>query len=101
MLGSTQRQLASPELLLQVWEKVERIEPQINIDRVRQVLSDLSTIWEELFTQEKRRLIELLVHRIDLTTTTLTILFKPNGIDSVVSELSPQSPEIEDHGLPI
>ncbi|WP_034837094.1 recombinase family protein [Endozoicomonas numazuensis] len=99
VLESTQRQLASPELLLHVWEKVEKTEPQISIDRVRLALNDLSSIWEELFTPEKRRLIELLIHRIDLTPTTLTILFKPDGIDSVVSELSPTHTEIEDHGL--
>ncbi|MGI9282428.1 MAG: recombinase family protein [Endozoicomonas sp.] len=99
VLESTRRQLASPELMLQVWKKVEAVEPQIAIETIRQSLNNLSTIWEELFTQEKRRLTELLIHRIDLTPTTLTILFKPDGIQAVVSELSPSNTEIKDNGL--
>ncbi len=50
-------------------------------------MQDLSCIWEELFTPEKRRLTELLIQRIDLTAKKVTIYYKPDGIKAVTTEL--------------
>ncbi|MET4695023.1 hypothetical protein [Endozoicomonas lisbonensis] len=49
-------------------------------------MQDLSGIWDELLTPEKRRLTELLIHRIDLTANEVTIYYKPDGIEAVTSE---------------
>ena len=61
VLDNTRRRLASPELMLQVWNKVSSAHPNIEMEQVRKAMQDLSSIWEELFTPEKRRLTELLI----------------------------------------
>ena len=87
VLEATRQQLISPELLFQVWKQAHQTESSIKESHIRLALSDLGSVWDELFAPEKRRLIELLVQRIEVTEEEVTLDFRPDGIHAITHEL--------------
>jgi hypothetical protein len=60
----------------------------ISEDEVREALSRLDPLWEELFPAEQARMIQLLVERVDLDTDGTSIRLRVEGLGSVASDLS-------------
>ncbi len=89
VLEEIRKRLASPELLFKVWQQAGDQEDHLDENTIRTALSDLASVWDELFAPEKRRLTELLIKRIELATEQVTIYFKPEGMNDVAIELQP------------
>ena len=50
-------------------------------------MTDLGSVWNELFAPEKKRLTELLIQRIELNVDEVILYFKPDGINAITHEL--------------
>ncbi|MCW7551762.1 recombinase family protein [Endozoicomonas gorgoniicola] len=87
ILEETRKRLTSPELLFKVWQQASEVDKTISEDIIRTALNDLASIWDELFAPEKRRLVELLIKRIELDLNQVTIYYQPDGINAVTQEL--------------
>ena len=87
VLEETRKRLASPELLFQVWQQINQAEPSIKESDIRQAMTDLGSVWNELFAPEKKRLTELLIQRIELNVDEVILYFKPDGINAITHEL--------------
>ena len=61
---------------------------QISEDEVSRALADFESLWKSLASREQAKLVELLIERIDVhgADNRLDIIFRPNGIKSLVSE---------------
>ncbi|WP_066018505.1 DUF2924 domain-containing protein [Endozoicomonas atrinae] len=87
--SSDRLKLASPELLFKVWQQASEQDVNLNENTIRATLGDLASVWDELFTPEKRRLTELLIKRIELAAEQVTVYFRPDGMNAVAIELQP------------
>jgi site-specific DNA recombinase len=63
----------------------------IELHEVTRILQQLDPVWEVLYPEERRRVLELLVHSITVTKQSVDIHFRPNGIEQIVDELTPMS----------
>ena len=78
--------LKQPEIIFTTWQMLTDQET-FNEDQVREALNDLSDIWNLLFPEEQRRLMKLLVSRIDVHQQGISIRFHQEGIPTITSEL--------------
>jgi site-specific DNA recombinase len=63
----------------------------IELSEVTKALQRLDPVWEVLYPQEQRRVIELLVESITVSKDSVDIGFRANGIEQIVGELTPMS----------
>ncbi len=86
-MKETRKRLESPELLFNVWQQASQVDESVDLEMIRTALSDLASIWDELFAPEKRRLIELLIKRVVLEAEQVSIYYQPEGMNAITSEL--------------
>jgi septal ring factor EnvC (AmiA/AmiB activator) len=74
-------------------ESIRQIETrpatEADLDVVTSALQRLDSIWEVLYPEEQRRVLELLVDEIDIGKTAVTVQFRADGIEQIVTELEP------------
>ncbi len=87
VLTDTYKRLQSPDLIFKVWQQASQTDNAIKETTIQTALQDLSSVWDELFAPEKRRLIRLLVARIELDMKKVTIYYKPEGLNTITQEL--------------
>ncbi len=51
--------------------------------------SDFDPVWEVLYPEEQRRILELLIDSITVNKKEVAIQFRANGIEQIVDELKP------------
>lgn len=78
--------LKQPEIIFTTWQVLSKQEA-FSEDQVREALNDLSEVWSLLFPNEQRRLIKLLVSRIDVHQQGIRIRFHQEGIPAITHEL--------------
>ena len=61
----------------------------VELDRVSQALRAIDPIWDMLLADEQRRIVQLLVEEITVTTSGIDIRFRTNRIEQIVEELQP------------
>jgi len=61
----------------------------VELDRVGKALRAIDPIWDVLFPAEQRRIAQLLVEEITVSTSGIDIRFRTNGIEQIVEELQP------------
>jgi hypothetical protein len=61
----------------------------VELDRVSEALRAIDPIWDVLFPEEQRRIAQLLVEDITVSTNGIDIRFRANGIEQIVEELQP------------
>jgi len=61
----------------------------VELDRVGKALRAIDPIWDVLFPEEQRRIAQLLVEEITVSTNGIDIRFRTNGIEQIVEELQP------------
>jgi site-specific DNA recombinase len=61
----------------------------VELDRVGEALRAIDPIWDVLFPEEQRRIAQLLVEEITVSTSGIDIRFRTNGIEQIVEELQP------------
>jgi site-specific DNA recombinase len=79
--------LRSPEVIVKTWMAARDEDASISEAEVRDALIRLDDIWNELFPTEQARIVQLLVERIDVDPSGLTIRLRPSGVASVADEL--------------
>ena len=74
-------------------ESIRQIETrpatEVDLEAVTSSLQRLDPIWEVLYPEEQRRVLELLVDEVDVGSTTVDVQFRANGIEQIVTELEP------------
>jgi hypothetical protein len=79
--------LRAPEIIVGTWRAARPEIDGLPEADVREALERLDPIWDELFPAEQARIVQLLVERIDLSTSGLAIRLRTQGVASLVAEL--------------
>jgi len=61
----------------------------MELDRVGEALRAIDPVWDVLFPEEQRRIVQLLVEDITVSSSGIDIRFRTNGIEQIVEELQP------------
>ena len=61
----------------------------MELNRVAEALKAIDPVWDVLFPEEQRRIVQLLVEDITVSTSGIDIRFRTNGIEQIVEELQP------------
>ncbi len=61
----------------------------IELNEVTATLQQLDTVWDVLYPEERRRVLELSIKSITVTKSAVDIHFRPNGVEQIVDELTP------------
>jgi site-specific DNA recombinase len=83
--------LRAPETIVQTWRTARKSLKRLTETEVMTALLEFDPLWNELFPAEQARIIQLLVHRIDVGTNGLDIKLRIDGITSLVDELTGRS----------
>jgi len=84
-------EIKSPDSSIRAIESSATPNRTINLNEVTATLQQLDPVWEVLYPEERRRVLELLIKSITVTKSTVDIHFRPNGIEQIVDELTPMS----------
>jgi hypothetical protein len=79
--------LRSPEIIIRTWRKARLEKPTLPESEVREALEQLDPIWDELFPAEQARIVQLLIERIDVDPVGISLQLRPEGLESLTSEL--------------
>lgn len=80
--------LRTPEIIVATWKAARDQHFEITEGEVREALSDLDPLWDELFPAEQARIVQLLVERVDVETDGISISVRTDGLSSLVQEMS-------------
>jgi len=70
----------------------------VELNRVGEALRAIDPIWDALFPEEQRRIAQLLVEEITVSTSGIDTRFRTNGIEQIVEELQPiEERHVEQH----
>ncbi|MFC3205614.1 recombinase family protein [Aquamicrobium soli] len=85
--------LRTPEIIVGTWRAARpEIEDLPEAD-VREALERLDPIWDELFPAEQARIVQLLVERVDISTSDLAIRLRTQGLANLVTDLGAIGPD--------
>ncbi len=59
----------------------------ISEDEVRRALHDVSSVWDELYPPEQIRIVHLLVERVTVTRSGISVTVRAGGLHSLVAEM--------------
>lgn len=79
--------IQSPNMVAKTWLAAKKLDASITEQNVTDALQNLETLWPELFPAEQRRILELLLERVDVFTERVDIKFKTEGLGRMVQEL--------------
>lgn len=85
--------LRVPEIIIGTWRSARAEIEHLPEADVRDALERLDPIWDELFPAEQARIVQLLVERVDLAATGLSIRLRTQGLESLVADLSSIAPD--------
>ena len=83
--------LQAPEMIQSVWDEVQRIEYTTPEPFVVLAMRNLSVVWNELFPEERYRLVRLLIAKVQLRDDGIDIEWLPAGWSALMAELAPNS----------
>lgn len=79
--------LMTPEVIVQTWRAAKKTDNAITEKDVRDALAEFEPLWSELFPAEQARIIELLVERIDISSTGIELRLRVAGLTSLCNDL--------------
>ncbi len=77
-----------PEIIVGTWKAAKASDPEINENAVREALTQLDPLWDELFPAEQARIIQLLVKRVDIGLGGLDVRLRVDGLTGLVNEMA-------------
>jgi site-specific DNA recombinase len=97
VLAQVRRLLASPELVARTISAVRREngaaeDTKLEEGDVIEALGALEPVWDELYPAEQARILRLLIARIDVAPSGLSVTLHAAGVRSLVAELADQEP---------
>ena len=82
-------ELKSLERSIRQFNSQQDDEEPIELGCITEALGRIDPIWEVLYPEEQRRVLELLIESITVTKDAVEVRFRTNGIEQVVEELKP------------
>ncbi|MCL6271082.1 recombinase family protein [Sansalvadorimonas sp. 2012CJ34-2] len=81
--------LKAPEYVVEVERLLRMHVPDAMPSREElcQLLNNMGEVWEHLFPNERKRLFELLVERVNVSMEDITIQYRLNGLHSVLADI--------------
>lgn len=76
----------SPRMILKTWQNVKQ-KGGYTEDQVIKALQSVHVIWDELFPKEQSRIVQLLIQKITIRPEGADIIFRSDGINTIVQEL--------------
>jgi site-specific DNA recombinase len=77
-----------PEIVVCTWRAARAEQDDITEDEVREALTQLDPLWEELIPAEQARIVQLLVERVDVRMAGVEVRLRPNGLSGLVREVA-------------
>ena len=75
-----------PEIIVGTWRAAHAEQADITEDEVRQALTQLDPLWDELFPAEQARIVQLLVERVDVRTDGVYLQLRAGGFSSLARQ---------------
>ena len=88
-LGRLNGEIKSLAASIKILECADPSDAPIELSEVTHALQRLDPVWEVLYPEEQRRVLELLIQTITVNKTEVAIQFRENGIKQIVDELKP------------
>jgi hypothetical protein len=83
--------LRAPEMVTQVWREIAKrgdaVTQGMTEMQVAVALSQIDTVWEQLFPLEQHRIVRLLVERIVVSPNEMQVRLHPNGIENLALDV--------------
>lgn len=79
--------IQSPSMVAQTWLAAKKLDGDLTEKDITEALQNLEFLWPELFPAEQRRILELLLEKVDVYTDRVDIKFKTEGLGRMVQEL--------------
>ena len=80
--------LRAPEVIVGTWRSARPEIDGLSEAEVREALESLDPLWDELFPAEQARIVQLLVERVDVGVTGLTVRLRVQGLARMVQDLA-------------
>jgi site-specific DNA recombinase len=87
VVGQVRRLLTTPEVIVRTWRAARATLADITEADVRDALNELDPVWDELFPAEQARIVQLLVDRVDVGESGISIRLRTDGLTSLVQDL--------------
>ena len=88
VIGQVRMLLQTPEIIVAAWRKAKQTIKGLTEAQVREALHDLEALWLELFPTEQARIIQLLVERVQISTSGADITLRTEGLSTLIQDLS-------------
>jgi site-specific DNA recombinase len=87
VVGQVRRLLTTPEVIVRTWRAARVTLADITEAEVREALSELDPVWDELFPAEQARIVQLLVERVDVAQSGISIRLRTERLTSLAQDL--------------
>jgi site-specific DNA recombinase len=91
VLEQVKSALQTPEMIQAVWDEVQKLDATVSEPVVVLAMRNLSAVWNEMFPEERCRLLRLLIARVQLKNDGVDIEWQPAGWSALMAELAPNS----------
>lgn len=91
VLEQVKSALQAPEMIQAVWDEVQKLDTTVSEPVVVLAMRNLSAVWNEMFSEERCRLVRLLIARVQLKDDGIDIEWQPTGWSALMAELAPNS----------
>ncbi|WP_281648147.1 recombinase family protein [Parendozoicomonas sp. Alg238-R29] len=88
IIQEVEQLIHQPELLIMVYRDGKNTEDTLTYEQTVEALQMLKTIWQELFPNEQQRIAHLLIDRIDIKDTGLTLRFHSEGLPGITDDMT-------------
>jgi hypothetical protein len=83
--------LQSPASIQAVWDAVKASTKGVDEAQVVLAMRNLGALWASLFPEEQRRIVNLLIRRVQITNDAIEIQWHTSGRQSLVGEFQPNT----------
>ena len=91
VLEQVEAALQAPEMIQSVWDQVQKLDATVSEPTVVLAMRNLSVVWNEMFPEERCRLVRLLIAKVQLKDEGIDIVWQPTGWSALMTELAPNS----------
>ena len=90
VVGQLRAVFRQPEIVAGTWKAARANDGGITEVDVRDALTQLDPLWEELFPAEQARIVGLLVERVEIGTEGLSVRLRLDGLKGLAREMRPK-----------
>jgi site-specific DNA recombinase len=87
VIAQIRAMVQTPEIIVATWRAARKSHKGLTERQVRDELKRFDALWSELFPAEQARLVQLLVHRVDISAKGIDITLRVEGLTSLMQEL--------------